>query len=293
MTCPVTHDLLRRFLTEPDNTTDRRVLRAHLDSCPPCWSTWNRYRWDQAAGTPLYRDLKTFLGHRFVRYLDSSHALAQEWDNTAPTTHGETADFFRNSLAYLYNLVIWEASGNRPDYLRSANQFLTHAAARVILDYGCGIGTDTLALQHRGFHVIPCDYNSPSTQFFLWRAHQLGRPIKVHEPHQLPPEPTPDTLWIIDTLDHLPDIHTSLGPILSQVRNVITENITTQRAHGTQRFHHRRSPDQINTTFRHYNLHPTPHRTTHPLSYWTAAPPAAKHHWAVAGTYRARARPML
>lgn len=141
---------------------------------------WNRFRWDQARSTSLHDDLAEFLGDDFRPYFDSSRALAQEWDIANPRTDVEIRDFFRASTSYLYNLVIWEASGNRPDYLTAA-----------------------LPILHR------------------------------FQPRNI----------VITDLDQ------ELGPLLCTARLVICEHLAAGRAHGRQRFHHRRTPEQITGIF--------------------------------------------
>lgn len=135
-----------------------------------------------------------------------------------------------------------------------------------MLDYGCGIGSDTIPLRHSGFDVIGCDFHSPSTAFLRWRSHDS---IPVVEPDDLDSVDAPDALWVIDTLDHLADIDTSLGPILRVVDLMVTENLTLDRGHGRQRFHIRRSYPDLAALFRRYGL--TPSDTARPASimFWT------------------------
>jgi SAM-dependent methyltransferase len=234
----------------------RLDLRTHLDSCQGCWSTWNRYRWDQAADSPLLADLRAFLGPRFRPYYDSSRALADEWAATTPTTPAEVWRFFAQSQSYLYNLVIWHASGNRPDYVSAALPHL--AGARTILDYGCGIGQDTLDLRQHGFAVTPCDIPSPATTFLRWRLRRERQSPYIATPHRGQALPPADTIWIIDTLDHLDDIEAWLGADLSTVDRVICENLTEQRGHGSQGFHHRRTYDETAVPLAHHGLRPSP-----------------------------------
>ncbi|MGH3898066.1 MAG: hypothetical protein ACRDTA_07370 [Pseudonocardiaceae bacterium] len=98
-------------------STDHQQIRAHLDCCEPCWQAWNRHRWDAARPSDLYAQLAEFLGADFRPYFDSSRALAAEWDAVNPHTDHDIAQFFRTSTDYLYNLAIWDASGNRPQAL--------------------------------------------------------------------------------------------------------------------------------------------------------------------------------
>lgn len=249
MNCGTVPGCLADYLVGAMPRDDAAFIRAHLDTCPSCWSTWNRYRWDQAAGTSLYRDLKAFLGKVFVHGFDSSRALAREWDQASPQMPEQTADFYRTSTAYLYNLTIWEASGNRPGYVTAAAPLLARLNSRSVVDYGSGIGSDTLALRRLGLQVTPCDYRSPSTRFFQWRATRSEQDSRVYEPGHLPSGLHPDTLWIIDTLDHLPDIEASIGTLLDSAQAIICEQLADHRAHGRQAFHHRRPPGVITRVF--------------------------------------------
>jgi hypothetical protein len=242
------------------------LMRAHLDTCPSCWKTWNAFRWERASRTSLYRDLRAFLGPRFRHGFDSSRALAREWDKAAPATPGDTADFFRASTSYLYNLAIWEASGNRPPYVDEAVPLLNALGARSIIDYGSGIGSDTLALRRLGFEVTPCDYHSPSTRFFQWRARRTGQDPSVCEPERLPTGADADTLWIIDTLDHLPDPLASIGTLLASVSTIICEQLAADRGHGRQGFHYRRPASETAAMLTGYGFRPTASNRT--LQCW-------------------------
>ncbi|MGH3928604.1 MAG: zf-HC2 domain-containing protein [Pseudonocardiaceae bacterium] len=241
-------------------------VRAHLNACEPCWQAWNRYRWDAASTSPLYAELAEFLGADFRPYFDSSRALAAEWDTANPRTEHDVAQFFRTSTSYLYNLAVWEASGNRPAYVSRALPTLARCGTRTVLDYGCGIGSDTLPLHHSGFTVTGCDFHSPCTAFLRWRS---GEVITVIEPGDLGAINAPDTLWVIDTLDHLTDIESSLGEMLSVVDLVVTENLTINRGHGRQRFHHRRPFPEHTALFARHGLTPSPMPADTPIMFWT------------------------
>lgn len=159
--------------------------------------------------------------------------------------------------------MIWEASGNRPQYVDAALDTLARNKIRTILDYGCGIGSDAIALQQNGFAVTGCDYHSPSTRFMHWRT---GGSIPIGEPDSLG-DTKPDALWIIDTIDHLTDPEHSLAPLLANVSVMVTENITATRKHGNQRFHHRRPINELTDLFQRYGLAPNISGTA--VTIWT------------------------
>lgn len=243
----------------------QQQVRAHLDTCGPCWNAWNRHRWDAAATSPVYAQLVAFLGADFRRYFDSSRALAAEWDAANPRTEQEIAQFFRASTSYLYNLAIWEASGNRPPYVSQALPTLARRGVRTVLDYGCGIGSDTIPLRDSGFDVLGCDFRSPSTAFLRWRSHDT---IAVIEPGEIDSVTAPDALWVIDTLDHLVDIEASLGSVLPAVALMITENLAVNRGHGRQRFHIRRPFAELAALFANFGLAPNEETSTGTVMFW-------------------------
>ncbi|HUY46625.1 MAG TPA: zf-HC2 domain-containing protein [Streptosporangiaceae bacterium] len=265
--CPAVPALLDAYLHRRLPHPQHAMFRDHLDTCQPCWEIWNRYRWDAAAGQRLLAALRDFLGSSYRPYLDSSRALHDEWIAAQPRTAAGIRHFFENSEAYLYNLVIWHASGNRPGYVTAAIPYLT--GARIILDFGSGIGQDTIDLRNLGHAVLPCDLPCPSARFMRYRLRQAGHDHRVADPRQLDPPPPADTLWIIDTLDHLPDIPAALGPVLQRVDQVICENLRTARAHGGQGFHQRRTYAEASDLLACFDLreHPTPYEL--PITVFT------------------------
>ena len=258
--------VLDGYLNHTRPTEHHQQIRAHLDTCERCWRAWNRHRWDAASTSPVYGQLVEFLGTGFRPYFDSSRALATEWDAADPRTEHDIAQFFRTSTSYLYNLAIWEASGNRPAYVSLALPTLAERGTRTVLDYGCGIGSDAIPLQQAGFGVVGCDFQSPSTAFLHWRSQGA---VPVIEPSELDSVEAPDTLWLIDTVDHLTDIKTSLGATLSAVDLMVTENLTIPRGHGPQRFHHRRPFTHLFAHFAQFGLTPSVASATTPIMFWT------------------------
>ncbi|MGW5868345.1 hypothetical protein ACWFRJ_40075 [Streptomyces sp. NPDC055239] len=283
MTAAITHQRCRThraafptFLGQRLATADASRLRLHLDCCTKCWAAWNKFRWRQAHGSPLLRELGEFLADDFIAFHDSSRGLAAAWDRAQPTTPAARAEFFRSSTDYLYNSTIWTASGNRPPYLRQALPVLERLGVRTLIDYGCGIGQDTLQLCTLGYAVTPCDYHSPSTRFLQWRAARGNRSVQVVEPTQLDDTPDADALWIIDTLDHLARPHQELAKPLSAVAAVITENISIHKAHGTQGFHNRRTTEELIGFFAAHGFRPeVPSHLTSHLTVWLRSPPDA------------------
>lgn len=272
--CQAVQRSFNDFLTGSLDPSRNACTLGHLDGCGRCWARWNQFRWAKAEGHPLLGELRAYLDERglpFTPLRDSSRELADIWREHT-TAGASRRDFFATSTAYLYNLVIWEASGNRPDYTAHAPALL--ASHETVTDLGCGIGSDTIALRTLGHRVQPVDYLSPSTDFARWRFRQRGdhddpRIVEPDEPMSRPPA----ALWSIDTLDHVPDLHSQLGSLLSAALVVVTENPAVHRAHGDHGYYIRRTADEIDRAFAYYDLNPAPASAPgSPVKAWMRAP---------------------
>lgn len=239
-------------------------VRAHLEECRTCWQQWNRHLWDAARHSPLYALLAEFLGSGFQPYLDPRIALAAEWEVARISSEPDAARFFRTSVAYLYDLVVTEASGYRQDNVARVLPTLARHGVQTVLDYGCGIGSDTIALHASGFAVVGCDFASPSTAFLRRRRAE----IPVVEPDQLRHVPTPDVLWITDMLDYLPDIDAPLGGLLSSVELLVMRNLALRRVPDRHHFGYRHTAAEIAAVVSRHGLAPSLVSDSNPVMVW-------------------------
>lgn len=180
-------------------------LKNHIDSCERCWSLWNKVRWDLAKGSIGMSELKEYLGTAYHEYFDSSWAIANEWNALNPQSPQEIANFYKKTENYLFNLVIWHESGDREPFYLDLIKLINKFNVKSVVDFGCGVGTDSLSLIELGMKVSMVDYDCPTTQFLKWRLKKrnlIGDFIDVEKVMKLPEV---DLFWAIDVLEHLPD----------------------------------------------------------------------------------------
>jgi hypothetical protein len=181
----VLHAYLERTLAP----VAQEAMKHYLDSCPICHERWNRYRWDQAKGQPGYQEWQHYpheQGEPLQDYLDSSRALIAQWREQSPQTTAEREQFFRSTLFYLSNLVIWHRSGHRPPYVAESLPLLRRLHAQAICDFGCGIGSDGLQFLAAGYQVAFCEFDNPASRFLRWRLQQRQHEAQWIEPGALP-----------------------------------------------------------------------------------------------------------
>ncbi len=182
-----------------------QLSKEHLDSCKICWDLWNKVRWDNAELGKGLLELKEYLGDSFKEYFDSSWALAKEWNKKNPTTSSEIAEFYKTTQNYLFNLVIWHESGDREPFSKELQKLLKKFKLDSVIDYGCGVGTDSLFLIESGIPTFMVDYISPTTDFLQWRLNKRNLEGKFIDVETLTELPEADLFWAVDVLEHLPD----------------------------------------------------------------------------------------
>jgi 2-polyprenyl-3-methyl-5-hydroxy-6-metoxy-1,4-benzoquinol methylase len=146
-------------------------------------------------------ELKAYLGDDYSR--DKLEHHQREIDNELAAAGHDEATFYRSAQAYLYDLTVFAMSGTKVPYLERFAE-LVPAGARV-LDYGCGIGADGLALLDAGFKVEFADFDNPSTAFLKWRLAHRGYQAPVYD---LDENNVPDgfaAAYSFDVIEHVKD----------------------------------------------------------------------------------------
>jgi SAM-dependent methyltransferase len=104
---------------------------------------------------------------------DKGHFVSEFiWEN--PGTPNELNWFYRANRGYLYG------NASRPEW--DALSALTPDLHSPVLDYGGGIGQNTIALAERGFRVSYFDISVLQMDFVIFRAHNRGLMVDVIPP---------------------------------------------------------------------------------------------------------------
>jgi SAM-dependent methyltransferase len=152
-------------------------------------------------------ELREYLGSRFDR------SRLERYDEAIEDEFASCADegrFYRSSEAYLYNLTAFAMTGTKLPYLRELDAQL--APGSRILDYGCGIGSDGLALLAAGHRVEFADFDNPSVAYLRWRLERRGFDAPVHDlDHGVPGGF--DAAYAFDVIEHVDDPVAFLGEL--------------------------------------------------------------------------------
>ncbi len=144
-------------------------------------------------------ELREFLGE------DYDHSLLQGYQATLAREFAECGDeqgFYRTSESYLYNLTAFAMTGTKLPYLQTLTRLVGPGSR--LLDYGCGIGSDGLALLEAGYEVEFADFDNPSTAYLRWRLDRRGLSARIHDLDVGVPSGF-DAAYAFDVIEHVDD----------------------------------------------------------------------------------------
>jgi hypothetical protein len=145
-------------------------------------------------------ELKAYLGDAYDHQLLVGHRQAVDAELAAV---GDEATLYRTSRAYLYDLTAFAMSGAKAPYVDLLRRAVPPGAW--VLDYGCGIGSDGLALLEAGYRVSFADFANPSTEYLRWRLARRGLDAPVHDLDAGPPPGGHDLVYAFDVIEHVED----------------------------------------------------------------------------------------
>ncbi len=74
-----------------------------------------------------------------------------------------------------------------------------------LLDLGCGIGSDGLALLEAGYDVTFADFDNPSAAYLRWRLEHRGLEAQIIDIDRGPLPSGHDLVYAFDVIEHVPD----------------------------------------------------------------------------------------
>jgi SAM-dependent methyltransferase len=208
-------------------------------------------------------ELEEYLGERFELRRLQQYELELEREFAAC---GDDDAFYRSSEAYLYNLTAFAMTRTKLPYLRQLVR-LVEPGSRV-LDYGCGIGSDGLALLEAGYEVEFADFDNPSTEYLRWRLSHRGLAAPVWNLDVEVPDGF-DAAYAFDVIEHVADPFAFLAQLERRAGLVVVNLLEPGPAEREPASHHELPIDAIRARavdlgLRSYRIH---HGRSHLVAY--------------------------
>ena len=208
-------------------------------------------------------ELEEYLGERFELRRLQQYELELEREFAAC---GDEDAFYRSSEAYLYNLTAFAMTRTKLPYLHKLVR-LVEPGSRV-LDYGCGIGSDGLALLEAGYEVEFADFDNPSTAYLRWRLAERGLAAPIWDLDIEVPGDF-DAAYAFDVIEHVDDPFAFLGE-MERRADVVVVNLLEPGPAEREPASHRELPIDaisgraIDGGLRSYSIH---HGRSHLIAY--------------------------
>lgn len=128
--------------------------------------------------------------------------LAKEWEQMSPQTPDEIIAFYRNAENYIFDLANWHQGGSQK--IQNLIEFCQQRKLNRILDYGCGIGEEGIALAEVGFEVTMADVPGKTFDFAKWRVRRRDLRVQfIDVVDDAPLKEIYDCVFCFEVLEHL------------------------------------------------------------------------------------------
>jgi SAM-dependent methyltransferase len=160
-----------------------------------------------------------------ARIRDYSMAeLAAAWREADPRDAQAMLDFYRSTDLYIWEQLQWHASPDRGSYWKALRllirDFPPSAGFGRVLEFGAGIGTDSLFLATQGYAVTLVDVDGPAFRFARHRFERRGLDARFLESRSALPRPEGeyDVVVSFDVFEHLLDPLEAARRLVAAVR---------------------------------------------------------------------------
>jgi 2-polyprenyl-3-methyl-5-hydroxy-6-metoxy-1,4-benzoquinol methylase len=129
------------------------------------------------------------------------------WAEAGPMTDERIKQFYKQTINYIFDLGgwhLWDVEKRKSD-LALVDQ-MRAAKVKNILDFGGGVGLNSVMLAQAGFDVTLADLDSKTLAFAEFRAARRGVKLKIWKTdvEPMPPDGKYDAILCLDVLEHLP-----------------------------------------------------------------------------------------
>jgi SAM-dependent methyltransferase len=133
--------------------------------------------------------------------------VANAWRDAAPETPEEVTRFYEETSSYVFDLAADHCRERRRDFWTAVLRRLDRVPGKVVLAYGDGIGTDSIALARAGYRVTYFDLPGVTSRFARFRFAREGLADHITCVDRLEDLPAGsfDAILSVEVLEHLTD----------------------------------------------------------------------------------------
>ena len=164
----------------------------------------------------VLEDLKDFNNHAGIKkssfdWKKSCEDAAKDWNKKKPKNEADYIKYYEQSKDYIEAMATYNALGKKLRLIEKICKVLGLVSPNhKIIDFGCGVGSDSLHLKALGFDVIAMDVKGVALEFAKYRFKKHGMKIPVVVSNSKSKLPKCDVILSMDTLEHVYDPYKTL-----------------------------------------------------------------------------------
>lgn len=161
----------------------------------------------------VIEDLKEFKKNPETDWNKANNKAAKEWNKMNPDNEKKFLKYYRISKTYIDAMAVYNITGKKlrlfSKYFKIIRSF---PDVKKIIDFGCGVGSDSLQLSELGYKVIGIDVNSIASNFFKFRIKKHKSKTKFLLASKNIPKC--DMVLCLDTLEHVYDPYKTIDKLV-------------------------------------------------------------------------------
>ena len=158
-------------------------------------------------------DLKEFKSVCEEDLNKANNIAADEWNTISPKNEKEFEEYYENSKSYIDAMAVYNTTGKKLRLFSKINKVIESLGdVKTIVDFGCGVGSDSLEFSSLGYDIIAIDLSSAALDFTKWRRRKYKMQFRILNTNGKIPQA--DLILSLDTLEHVYDPYKTIKRLI-------------------------------------------------------------------------------
>ena len=144
---------------------------------------------------------------KYPGFLKWTHVSEEEWlkKNINQGDEKEVAKFYQETPNYILELIEYHSTSDKQRLTQTAIEIMKKNNVKSVVDYGCGIGQDSIMQAKAGLKATAVDLPGKTFDFVKWRFKKHKLDVKTIDivPGKLPLQENYDAIMCFEVIQHL------------------------------------------------------------------------------------------
>jgi len=160
--------------------------------------------------------------NNYPGYSKWQHITSKEWVELKINQKDQlnVFDFYKNTLNYIPECIEYHSGPKRKELINQYIKILKKYKCKEVVDYGCGIGQDSIIQSQHDITAIACDIPGMTYDFAKWRFNKYKFNIEALniKIDSFPLKKKYDAITCFEVLQHVPDPVSLINNFYSHIK---------------------------------------------------------------------------